>query len=484
MDQASGNESRPSLIIIEPSPIYLKYIESCIIPLNLFTIYAVDSINKAKVLIDRYNSEIIIYDLILLNEADISYLSEINTTRLGLPYKIAISALHGDEYIRSAYTIGSDYFLRKGFTSFELGGILQNIMKQIDYRKRILEQEHHYRTLFEQAADPNLLIRLNDYKILSANKAAIKLYGFSENKVASYFLNDISEDMDKIKRLINSRAKSLGGIKQIDLSHRQIPVIANISYLQENEEEVALISIKDIRPLLTEVGTDINFYTHGLKPNEEQLSLETKAFLLGEANERRRLQREIHDHVGQLLVSLKLQMEDNLIRAEDESLKADLRQSRNDLMTAIKTLRNITAKIDKDLLPNNDLDFALDTLIEKLTRKHQLKIEKIGSFIFKNLPILIQSHLYRIFEETCTNALKHSTEQKLKIELNDSGTGSVNIVMTSYGIHDANATINLAGGLRFMQHRASMIGGHIEFYAGANDQFVINLTLPLPDKLS
>ncbi len=469
-----------SILIIEEAPSFSKYIESCIKPLDRFNLFTATAFDEARSIILAENPEIIIYDLFLISDDDIQFLDDVQQQNPGIPFKIGLAAMNDDSIIQRAYRMGSDYFLSKSFTRHELIGILDNIVRQIAYRQRIFEQEKHYRSLFQLAADPILLVSTNDFSILSYNEAAKRLYGFESEAEESYFLDDIVPDFAQLENLMQGKVKSIGGANHQTIENRKIPVIVNISYLENQGEEVALMSVKDIRPLLTEVGKDVNFYTHGVDKNENMVSIETKAFLLGEENERRRIQREIHDHVGQLLVSLKLQLEDNLTKAKDESLKSDLVQTRNDLIQAIKTLRSITTKIDEELLPKNDLDIALKELFLRTADKHRFEIIKEGDYRFSSLPLLFQAHVFRIIEESLTNSLKYSTEQKYSLHIETLQNQQLALTLTSYGMNHQSSTIKLSGGLRFMQHRASMIGGRIEFYSGVENQFIIKLTFPIP----
>ncbi len=69
------------------------------------------------------------------------------------------------------------------------------------------------------------------------------------------------------------------------------------------------------------------------------------------------------------------------------------------------------------------------------------------------------THLYRIVQETITNAIRHGKAQRIGIRLDISTDKAVMLVITDDGIGlPENLENNHGMGLRIMAYRASMIG--------------------------
>lgn len=91
---------------------------------------------------------------------------------------------------------------------YGLLGISRDITKEIEYKKEIKENKKSYQQLFEANRIPVLLINLDDGKIIKANQAALKFYGYSKKEIKEleiYDINILSKDeiKDEMERAKN-----------------------------------------------------------------------------------------------------------------------------------------------------------------------------------------------------------------------------------------------------------------------------------------
>lgn len=181
--------------------------------------------------------------------------------------------------------------------------------------------------------------------------------------------------------------------------------------------------------------------------------LKSSFILEGQEKERRRIFRELHDGVGQLLTGLKFQM---------ESIDKDSWEKNSQRIEYVKTLTTDiireVRRVSYNLTPSglNDYGFvpALNTLVHDIKglTSSEIKFENITGFN-KRLDKKVEINLFRIIQESLNNALKYSNaenilislaheKRKLMIVVEDDGVGfNLNNVtlkdvnkMTGYGI--------------------------------------------------
>lgn len=191
--------------------------------------------------------------------------------------------------------------------------------------------------------------------------------------------------------------------------------------------------------------------------------------VLSQEEERARVSRELHDHVCQLLVSVKYRFEMATrqvaagVPAADEQLRAAVTQ----LADAIGTVRRISHELRPALLDDLGLDAALTLLAEDL---HQRGGPAVALDLQPGLPPLPQAQavaLYRIAQEALTNVERHAQAAQLRLTLEgDAAQTRLTIADDGCGF-DLDASDAGAGiGLSNMRQRAESLGGDLQVQAG------------------
>jgi len=196
-------------------------------------------------------------------------------------------------------------------------------------------------------------------------------------------------------------------------------------------------------------------------------------------DERRRIARELHDSVGQLLVGLSLNM--STVRAEIERLTkaaAVLSDSENLIQEMSKEVRTISHLLHPPLLDEAGLASAIRWYIDGFAQRSHIKVELDCPNDFGRLPRDIETAMFRVVQESLTNIHRHSGSLVAKIrcrrihegvlvEVQDHGTGipAERIAMlTSLGIPGV--------GIRGMRERVRQLGGDLEITSNANGTMV------------
>ncbi|HTD41012.1 MAG TPA: PAS domain S-box protein [Mucilaginibacter sp.] len=87
-----------------------------------------------------------------------------------------------------------------GFVAVVTIALYFQIKKQ---QKQILSSEEQYRNLFERNPNPMWIFRTDNFRFVKVNKAAIKLYGYSEHEFLSMSVMDIRPEKEA-ERFINT----------------------------------------------------------------------------------------------------------------------------------------------------------------------------------------------------------------------------------------------------------------------------------------
>lgn len=137
-------------------------------------------------------------------------------------------------------------------------------------------------------------------------------------------------------------------------------------------------------------------------------------------------------------------------------------------------MRHSVNALRPDALENLELRRALEKLVEESERSTGVKVD----FTFpEDLQMLDQDEedvLYRIVQESITNAIRHGHASQIRIEITRSGNDlKIHIEDNGVGCDE----IHSGFGLHHMQERIDMLKGSLS-YSGSNG-FVIDAVIPI-----
>jgi signal transduction histidine kinase len=214
-----------------------------------------------------------------------------------------------------------------------------------------------------------------------------------------------------------------------------------------------------------------------------QQKLKSSFILEGQEKERRRIFRELHDGVGQLLTGLKFQMES----IDEESWDKNFHKIEYVKTLTTDIIREVR-RVSYNLTPSglNDYGFvpALNTLVQDIKglTSIQIKFENITGFN-KRLDKNVEINLFRIVQESLNNALKYSKadnvlislaheNKKLMIVVEDDGVGfNLNNIM----LKDVNKMTRY--GILNMKERAGFIKADLDIDTSPGSGTVIKIEL-------
>ncbi|WP_258105707.1 type IV pili methyl-accepting chemotaxis transducer N-terminal domain-containing protein [Marinoscillum sp. MHG1-6] len=206
--------------------------------------------------------------------------------------------------------------------------------------------------------------------------------------------------------------------------------------------------------------------------------------LEGQEEERKRLSRELHDGVGQMLSAMKLLLESITPSSKPMQMRMD------DAKGLMKSIIQEVRRVSFNLTPSSLDDFGLVPAVNKFCNEIDL-VAKPGIHFVNETKFInrMESHtetnLYRIVQEAVNNALKYAkasnitvkfyhTVNKLNIEVFDDGKG-----FDYDRVHGSGHFDKAGHGIFNMRERAAFIGAifNLETEPGKGTKITLTLTL-------
>jgi len=172
-------------------------------------------------------------------------------------------------------------------------------------------------------------------------------------------------------------------------------------------------------------------------------------------NERRRIERDLHDGTQQRLVSIAmtLGLAESKLAADRPAVEPVLREARDALTVALAELRELTQGIRPAILVERGLAAALDDLSRRAALPVRLAVAVSG-----RLPEQVEGAAYFVASEALANAAKHSHASEVRLAASREGALLV-LEVSDDGIGGAAA--GGGSGLRGLADRIEALGGRL-----------------------
>jgi PAS domain S-box-containing protein len=251
-------------------------------------------------------------------------------------------------------------------------------------------------------------------------------------------------------------------------------------------EEALRTANDDLEKKVTERTAALEAEISERKRAEESLQELTGRLLRTQDEERRHMARELHDHAGQILsvLGMNLSALQNNVRQENpraSRLAAESFQLAEDLSREIRTLSYL---LHPPLLDESGLTSALQWYVDGFSQRSNIKVELDLAHELGRLPKELELVIFRVVQEGLTNVHRHSGSSSAKIQLKRAG-GVVHCEISDAGKgidpgRQRELTMAKAGvGIRGMEERVRQFRGTFEIHSDPQGTKV-RVTLPLP----
>jgi PAS domain S-box-containing protein len=202
-------------------------------------------------------------------------------------------------------------------------------------------------------------------------------------------------------------------------------------------------------------------------------------------DEQRRLARELHDSVGQLLAAIGMNMA--VVSAEADRLSPAASRSLEDNAALVqevsREIRTMSHLLHPPLLDEAGLASALRWYTEEFAKRSRIKVDVEIPAQLERLPHDSEIAMFRVVQECLTNIHRHSEsttagvrivaeKERMVLQVQDRGKGIPDEKLRSLG-HARSVGVGFGG----MRERLRQLGGKLEITSNANGT-VVTAVLP------
>ena len=260
----------------------------------------------------------------------------------------------------------------------------------------------------------------------------------------------------------------------IRASGETFPLEGSVSTMVEGGKTINTIILRDV--------TERQQVQEKLSRSHAQLRQLSAALQTVREEERAHIARELHDDLGQLLASLRMDL--NLLQKEPANSGAAARLMRGmeeNLLTAINSLRRIATNLRPRALDEGGLFFALQGLRDEFIERHGVACALFADEAELSLDDGASTAIFRIVQEALTNIARHAQATSVTMYLyRIDGQLLISIRDDGRGIQASDMEKAQSLGLIGMRERVWGMQGEISVSADEPPGTRIDIVLPLP----
>lgn len=386
-----------------------------------------------------------------LNELDSAELVAINTVKLSgemvnresmsrsLFHLARINKIRGNYERALKYATESEEFVsQKSFNEHR-----RTLYAEI---AEIYEKKGDFKNAFEYT---QRFSKLND-SILNQNRID------SQNKFAMYYKADETKEDNKMlsldKKSVEEKNERQRNAMYI-LTAGLVMMLALLYYIinfyrqKIRAEEIINGQQQEIS------GQKIRELEDNIKISSMQSMLE------GQEIERERISRDLHDSLGGLLSTIKLQFDSVQSKMDDVGDLTEYKSANKMLDTAVEEVRSISQNLQPGALTKLGLIPALKDLFNRFDEEIYPEVDFQYYDMPENIPTMLALSIYRVIQELLHNTIKHAKASEILIQINteedeiviqfeDDGVGydSNNLTRKGMGLENIRSRINYLKG--------------------------------------
>ncbi|PKN57041.1 MAG: histidine kinase [Deltaproteobacteria bacterium HGW-Deltaproteobacteria-14] len=201
-----------------------------------------------------------------------------------------------------------------------------------------------------------------------------------------------------------------------------------------------------------------------------------------------RISRELHDEIGQVLTSLKIDLSrlplhcaSSQAREPDATaLKAEIAAMSRQIDAAVDFVRHISSGLRPGVLDKLGLTAALEWQARETEARTELVVEVEADAVDSRLDERVSVTLFRIAQEALTNVIRHADARVVEIELTATdATMTLAVRDDGEGITADAVESNESVGLIGMRERAMLIDGELTIRGVPGRGTAVSVTVPI-----
>ena len=301
--------------------------------------------------------------------------------------------------------------------------------------------------------------------------------------------------------LADNALPQYSSLKALDAIKQKNPFVAFILVTGTVSEEFAVSIIQQgaddyiLKTNLTRLPAAINKVVENKKIQKAKHLAETEMQELNEQlrslaaylqnvreEEQTRIAREIHDELGQLLTTLKMDiaLAGNKMGTSLEDAKTHLTAAMQIADITLKTVRRIASGLRPSILDDMGLVAALEWQSSEFEKHNNIKSAFFSSHEDIQLEKNLATQLYRIYQEALTNVARHSEADKVTAELTINQKQLIlTITDNGKGFNPEEIKAKKTLGLLGMNERALLMKGQLTINSIIGKGTMVTVMVPI-----
>lgn len=217
---------------------------------------------------------------------------------------------------------------------------------------------------------------------------------------------------------------------------------------------------------------------------EGQMRELSQQLVAAQEEERRKLSRELHDHVGQMLTALRMELGriDRVRPVGDNRLTVAVTECRQLVDDMVRLVRDLALGLRPSMLDDFGLQPALEWLTRDFTRRSNVPVNMRISGTLETLSDQHRTCIYRVVQEALTNCVRHARATTIDVVVAaHADTIEVSVSDDGVGMDPLHRAAGF--GLRGIEERVRELGGSSTLQSAAGNGATLAISLPVTKEL-
>ncbi|HAX97469.1 MAG TPA: hypothetical protein DCY12_00865 [Candidatus Atribacteria bacterium] len=358
-----------------------------------------------------------------------------------------------------------------------------------------MEYEPKFQTVVESANDSIFIMEQGLF--IDCNTKTVEIFGLSEaeniiGKAPYEFSPERQPDgrLSKEKALEFIHAAEQGKPQFFDWKHMKldgtvIDTEVSLNQLPPPHETSLIAIVRDVTER-KRVKEDLRHLNERLVEEHRQRKLLSKRLIQALETRNREVSMDLHDHIGQTLVTLKIDLDmiSGLIGKTDTNVRAWIEKAKNKTIQAIEDVEKIASGLRPSMIDTLGLVPSLRELFNEIKQQGNIEIHFFTRDVPQRFDPEKELAIFRVVQEALCNVVKHSGAKNCFVNLFRKGNSlTLTVEDDGCGLDEAKKKVcaskgRVPLGLLFMQERVVQLNG--EFSVESRRQEGVHLLVELP----
>ena len=286
--------------------------------------------------------------------------------------------------------------------------------ERIAERKRaevaLRESEERYRELFETARDA-IYVHDLEGKYIRVNRAAETLTGYERDETVGHNFAEFvaAEHVRYVHNSFYAKLAKLGEtafeVDVIAKDGRRVPVEVLSRAIYENG---VMVGVQGTARDITE-----------RKLAQDALQMFSHQLIEAQEDERRRIARELHDQIGQILTAIKMNLHTVQEVRSTSEISCYVKDNIEAVDEALRLVRDLSVDLRPPVLDDFGLVTALYWYVDRYTKRTGLEVDVVIELPDHNQRFSrhLETACFRIAQEALTNIVRHAQASRVLLQL-------------------------------------------------------------------